>query len=273
MRKGLFIGTSGWSYTDKTGWLDVFYKSKSGLLKQYLAHFDTAEINSTFYALPQPRFIQHLATGTGDKKFFTAKLPKKVTHDHRLDLSGEGGAVLTEFYSLIKPMKIKLASLLIQLPPWKMSTMADLETFFSGLEKSYRYAIEFRDESWINAKVWSVLEQYNIAHVIVDEPKLPIIPRVTTDFSYIRWHGHGKRPWYNYHYSEEELESWVPHLNNLQEQTKTVVGYFNNHFSGSAPINALQMLKLMGMIKPHQEAKLERMLDYISVQQTSLDDF
>jgi uncharacterized protein YecE (DUF72 family) len=273
MKSSLYIGTSGWSYTDKTGWLDVFYKSKSGLLKQYLTYFDTAEINSTFYALPQPRFIQHLATGTDEKKFFTAKLPKKITHDYKLDLTGEGREVLSEFYSLIGPMRAKLAALLIQLPPWNISKMADLESFFSGLDSSFRYAIEFRDDSWLTDRVWSLLEQYNVAHVIVDEPKLPIIPRVTSDFSYIRWHGHGKRPWYNYHYSEQELEKWVPHIKTVQKEAKTVYGYFNNHFSGSAPINALQMLKFMGMINPQQEMKLERMLDFISVQQTSLDDF
>ena len=274
MRIGLFIGTSGWSYTENnTGWLDVFYKSKSGLLKQYLTYFDTAEINSTFYALPQPRFIQHLATGTEAKKFFTAKLPKKVTHDHRLDLRGDGGDVLTEFYTLIRPMQSKLAALLIQLPPWDISKMADLESFFSGLDSSFKYAIEFRDDSWLIDRVWSLLEKYNIAHVIVDEPKLPIIPRVTADFSYIRWHGHGKKPWYNYHYNEEELQNWIPHIKTIQKETKTVYGYFNNHFSGSAPINALQMLKFLGKINAQQEMKLERMLEFISVQQTSLFDF
>ncbi len=90
MRKGLHIGTSGWSYIDKTGWLDVFYHSRKSLLKQYLAVFQTAEINSTFYSLPRPTFVKHLTTLKGDK-FFTAKIPRKVTHDHRLELKGEGG--------------------------------------------------------------------------------------------------------------------------------------------------------------------------------------
>ncbi len=72
--------------------------------------------------------------------------------------------------------------------------MADVESFFSGLDDSFRFAIEFRHESWLNDRVWKLLEDYGIAHVIVDEPKLPISLRVTTDFSYIRWHGYGSRP-------------------------------------------------------------------------------
>ncbi|MFX1271554.1 MAG: DUF72 domain-containing protein, partial [Promethearchaeota archaeon] len=87
-RKGLHIGTSGWSY--ESDWKDVFYYSGKSLLQQYLAIFETAEINSTFYALPQPNFVKHL-TSLKEGKFFTAKLPKKVTHDSRLNLLGEGG--------------------------------------------------------------------------------------------------------------------------------------------------------------------------------------
>lgn len=108
----------------------------------------------------------------------------------------------------------------------------------------------------MNEHVWKILEDYNAGYVIVDEPKLPIDIRVTTDFAYVRWHGHGIRPWYNYRYSIEELQEWQPRLTQLNDMTKAVVGYFNNHFSGNAPLNALQMLKLMNMATPPQEGSL-----------------
>ncbi len=273
MRKGLHIGTSGWSYDDDKGWRGVFYHSRRSLLQQYLRVFHTAEINSTFYALPTPSFIKHLANIEDKDVFFTAKLPKKITHEHRLDLSGEGGAVLSDFFSLMEPVKHRLEALLIQLPPWDISNMADVESFFSGLDDSFRYAIEFRHESWLNNRVWKLLEDYGVAHVIVDEPKLPISLRITTDFAYIRWHGHGSRPWYNYRYSVEELEAWRPRLEDLMGRSETVLAYFNNHFSGHAPLNALQMLSLMETINSRQTMKLERMLTHMSVTQTSLDEF
>ncbi len=238
MNQGLHIGTSGWSYEKE--WKGTFYNSGKSMLQQYLSYFDTAEINSTFYALPQPNFIKHLAT-IDQHKFFTAKLPKKVTHDHRLDLTGEGGHVLEQFFELLDPIKDRIPVLLIQLPPWKRSSMGDLETFFSQLKSSYRYAIEFRDESWLNDSVWTLLEKYDIAHCIVDEPKLPIDLRITTDFSYIRWHGHGGKLWYNYRYSVEELENWKPKVQHVMNSVDTTFGYFNNHFAGNAPLNALQM--------------------------------
>ncbi|MFW9889361.1 MAG: DUF72 domain-containing protein [Candidatus Thorarchaeota archaeon] len=269
-RKGLHIGTSGWSY--ESDWKDVFYYSGKSLLQQYLAIFDTAEINSTFYALPQPNFVKHLASLKEDK-FFTAKLPKKVTHDSRMNLLGEGGESLKSFFSLMSPIQNKIAALLIQLPPWDISKMADLEAFLSQLDSSFRYAIEFRDESWMSQKTSRLLEDYGVAYVIVDEPKLPIDPRVTTDFAYVRWHGHGVNPWYNYLYSEQELEAWRPRLEDIMSRTESVLGYWNNHFSGNAPFNALQMLQLMGKINPRQQQKLDLMLRHMSFTQTKLDDF
>ncbi|TFF91048.1 DUF72 domain-containing protein, partial [Candidatus Thorarchaeota archaeon] len=227
MLRGLHIGTSGWSYSKD--WKGVFYSSTTSMLRQYLYLFDTAEINSTFYALPKENFIKHLER-VNPEKFFTAKLPKKVTHDNRLDLTGEGAEVLDRFFDLMRPVREKVPVLLIQLPPWSIDTMADLETFFSSLDSGFRYAIEFRHESWLIPEVWNLLESYRVAHVIVDEPLLPIDLRVTTDFAYIRWHGHGHKPWYRYRYQEEELEEWLPRLEKVSNESSTVFGYFNNHF-------------------------------------------
>lgn len=270
MKKGLHIGTSGWSY--EKDWKGTFYTTGGSMLKYYLKYFQTAEINSTFYALPKPNFIKHLSA-LDETVFFTAKLPKKVTHDNRLDLSGEGGETLAEFFRLLAPIHDRIPVLLIQLPPWEIGTMNDLERFLVALDQSYRYAIEFRDQSWLINKVWNLLEAYEIANVIVDEPKLPIDLRTTTDFSYIRWHGHGENPWFNYRFSIEELEDWVPRLQQVTDSVETTLGYFNNHFAGNAPLNALQMLSLLKTITPKQQVKLDRMLRTTETTQATLNDF
>ena len=269
--KGLHIGTSGWSY--KKDWAGVFYHGSMPMLQQYLDYFDTAEINSTFYALPKPEFVGHLASSLRPSVFFAAKIPRAVTHDNRLDLSGEGGTALNEFLTLMTPLEKHLAVLLVQLPPWEPSRLGDLESFLANLDPKFRYAVEFRHESWLTAHTWKTLEDHNVGYVIVDEPRLSIDLRVTTDFSYIRWHGHGNRPWYNYRYSIEELQEWQPRLEQLGDMTKSILGYFNNHFSGNAPLNALQMLKLMNLTSPAQEAKLERILGRGEAVQASLDEF
>ncbi|MFW9789073.1 MAG: DUF72 domain-containing protein [Candidatus Thorarchaeota archaeon] len=270
MRKGLHIGTSGWSY--EKDWKGTFYTSGGSMLKHYLSVFYTAEINSTFYALPKPNFVRHLSS-LDENVFFTTKLPKKVTHDNRLNIQGEGGETLTEFFRILEPIHERIPVLLIQLPPWEISTMGDLETFLSFLDTSYRYAIEFRDQSWLVNDVWNKLEDYGVANVIVDEPKLPIDLRITADFSYIRWHGHGENPWFNYRFSIEELTDWVPRIEEVTDSVETTFGYFNNHFAGNAPLNALQMLSLLKKISPKQQVKLDRMLKAADTTQSTLDSF
>ncbi|MEM2141913.1 MAG: DUF72 domain-containing protein [Candidatus Thorarchaeota archaeon] len=270
LRKGIHIGTSGWSYPDD--WVGSFYSSGSSMFRQYLSYFDTAEINSTFYSLPRERLIGSLARTEQLGKFFSAKIPRAVTHEARLDVK-KGGDVLQRFYDLVKPISSVLQVLLIQLPPWDISAMGDLEEFLSSLDQDFRYAIEFRHESWLCSRVFGLLERYGIAYVVVDEPRLPIDLRVTTDFSYVRWHGHGTRVWYDYLYSVDELKTWVSRLRTLQEQTGTVLGYFNNHFEGNAPLNALQMLHELGLATPHQEAKIARVLRKASLSQSTLDRF
>ena len=56
------IGTSGWSYPSGRGtWNGVFYPARAGArgrrvdeLAYYAEHFDTVEVNSTFYRVPAP---------------------------------------------------------------------------------------------------------------------------------------------------------------------------------------------------------------------------
>lgn len=270
VREGFYVGTCGWSYPE---WNGIFYGTRTSILQQYLSYFDVAEINATFYGPLKDSFIEHLATSLPERKFFTAKIPHRVTHNNRLDLSSEAGQLLDEFFVKMKPMRSKLEVLLIQLPPWDIATFASLETFLSGLDFSYRYAIEFRHRSWLTQRVWTLLEAYDIAYVIVDEPVLPIDLRVTTDFVYVRLHGHGINPWYNYCFTTGELEAWRDRVNFLTDESDSVFLFFNNHFYGYGPANALQLLGLLGIIDPRQKAKLERMTPHLSMSQTTLDEF
>lgn len=168
-----------------------------------------------------------------------------MTHNNWLDLSTEAGRLLTEFFEKMKPMRSRLKVLLIQLPPWDISTFANLESFLSELDSTYRYAIEFRHRSWLTQRVWSLLETYDIAHVIIDEQLLPIDLRVTTDFVCVRLHGHGSNPWYSYCFSMNELEAWRNRVNFLTTENNSVLFFFNNHFFGYGPTNAFQLLDLL----------------------------
>ncbi len=252
------IGTSGWSYAE---WVGVFYPSSTeSKLRHYTHVFSTVEIDSTFYAFPQSGVVQGWNRYTPGNFLFAAKLPKAITHDRLKKLDAETEKEMDRFAELMMPLNNgeKLACLLIQLPPSYTYDLGHLEQFLAMLPHGFRYAAEFRHKSWLQPQTWKTLEKYNVAYTIVDEPLLPPDVHLTADFAYLRWHGHGQNPWYNYHYSNKELEDWKPRLEEVQSSTKNVYGYFNNHFHGYAVENALKILRILGKLTPEQEAALTR---------------
>lgn len=249
----IFLGTSGWSYRE---WEEIFYqKGEKRKLRAYSHVFKTAEIDSTFYRYPSKGTVMGWLRYSPSEFVFTAKLPKLITHDKKLGLKGDVKADLDSFLELIRPLQLggKLACLLIQLPPKYDYNLENLESFFKLLDPLFKYAVEFRNLSWMRDETWDLLKAYDVAYVIVDEPLLPPEVHLTADFAYFRWHGKGQNIWFDYRYSGEELESWVPKVKGVAYQVKKIFGYFNNHFHGYAPENCLQLIEKLGLLSKEQE--------------------
>lgn len=251
----LDIGTSGWSYNE---WAGVFYPTtNTNKLSFYSKVFGTAEIDSTFYAYPSKGLVMGWSRYTPEDFAFSAKLPKLLTHDKNLELSQGVENDLTKFLSLMKPLIAagKMGPLLIQLPPSFSydRNYGALKEFLDITPDDIMFAVEFRHPSWLKNEVWSMLRGHNVANVIVDEPLLPPDTVVTADFAFIRWHGRGSRPWYNYRYSDNELSTWVPKVKEVAKTAKKTFGYFNNHFKGFAVENSLRMMDMLGISTPRQD--------------------
>jgi len=252
----VFLGTSGWSYKE---WIGPFYrKGEKRMLRAYGSVFKTVEINSTFYRYPTDKMAMGWTRYSPANFIYSAKLPKLITHDKKLDLAA---GVEEDLNRYCETMRIllrdgKLGCLLIQLPPKYAYDLDPLEAFFEILPADFQFAVEFRNLSWMRTETWKLLKQHKVAYTIVDEPLLPPEIHLTTDTAYVRWHGHGRRPWFNYRYAKEELEPWIPKVKATAKKVKRLYGYFNNHFHGYAPENCLQVLEMLGLIeKPQQEAK------------------
>jgi len=262
----LLIGTSGWSYNE---WSGVFYPSTTtNKLTFYSKVFRTAEVDSTFYAFPSKGMVIGWSRYTPADFVFSVKLPQTLTHEKRLDLKNGVEADLLRFLSLLKPLIAagKMGPVLIQLPPSFNydEDFARLEGFLGVVPEDVRFAVEFRHPSWLRDDVWTMLRKRNVANTIVDEPLLPPDTVVTADFAFIRWHGRGSRPWYNYRYSPQQLEAWAPKVKEVSGRVKKTYGYFNNHFRGFAVENSLKMMGLLGESTPAQDeagAKASRYLN------------
>jgi uncharacterized protein YecE (DUF72 family) len=257
-KENIFLGTSGWSYKE---WEEVFYqKGEKRKLRAYSRVFKTAEIDSTFYRYPSKGTVMGWLRYSPSDFVFTAKLPKLITHDKKLGLKGDIKSDLDAFLELMQPLQLggKLACLLIQLPPKCDYNLESLESFLELLDPLFKYAVEFRNLSWMRSETWDLLRKYEVAYTIVDEPLLPPEVHLTADLAYFRWHGRGERPWFDYRYSKEELEPWIPKVEEASQKVKKVVGYFNNHFHGYAPENCLYLLERLGLSSEEQKRAKER---------------
>ncbi len=267
--KNILLGTSGWSYNE---WEGSFYKKgEKRKLRAYSRVFSTVEIDSTFYRYPTKGTAMGWLRYSPSDFVFTAKLPKVITHDKKLGLKGDIQADLDAFLNIMEPLQLngKLGCLLIQLPPRYEYNPSSLEDFFKMLPSHFKFAVEFRNLSWMRDETWQLLKKHNVAYTNVDEPLLPPEVHTTADFAYFRWHGHGEHPWFNYIYKKEELDPWIPKILKTSQQVKQVYGYFNNHFHGYAPENCLSLIEKVLGLTPQQEETKKR----LSKRQAGLADF
>lgn len=259
----ILLGTSGWSYKE---WVGPFYQGAANMLRQYTGVFRTAEIDSTFYAYPSKGLVMGWKMHTPADFIFTAKLPKLITHEKKLDLSRGADADLRRFVDVMSPLATsgKLGCLLIQLPPSFGFNPGILEEFLKILPLNVRFAIEFRNSTWMREETWPLLERYRVAYVNVDEPLLPPEVHLTTDLTYFRWHGRGEKIWFDYRYGKEELTPWVPKVVDAKKKTSKVFGYFNNHYHGYAVENCLQVMEMLGAMDGGQARAKEKAESFIS---------
>ena len=258
----ILLGTSGWSYRE---WVGPFYtENDKSLLKAYTRVFNTVEIDSTFYRYPSRGTVMGWTRYSPEGFVFTAKLPKLITHEKKLDMAQGIQKDLETFIELLEPLWLsgKLGCLLIQLPPKYDYKPKQLEEFLRILPNHVKFAVEFRDLSWMREETWALLQKYGVAYAIVDEPLLPSDVHFTANLAYFRWHGKGLRPWYDYRYGRKELERWVPEVKKAADNVKTVLGYFNNHYHGYAVENCLQVLEMLSVLTPEQAEAKNRAEDY-----------
>jgi uncharacterized protein YecE (DUF72 family) len=289
----LRIGTSGWSYPSGKGtWNGVFYpparRRPKGFdeLAFYAEHFDTVEVNSTFYGQPRAEITRAWAARTPSGFEFSVKLYQKFTHPRMFReriaaalpdaargdaaaieaLARPGDADLDEFRRGIEPLATsgRLGALLAQFPPSfkdhpaSRDYLAMLLRAFAG----YRVAVELRHKSWSDAigDTLALLNSFGAAWVQIDEPKFRFsirqnfLPNVQ-GFYYMRLHGRNAEKWwrhdksedrYDYLYSAGELKEFSETAESARTLVKKLYLYTNNHFSAKSVANAVMIKAQLG---------------------------
>jgi uncharacterized protein YecE (DUF72 family) len=240
----VFIGTSGYIYPH---WEGIFYPEnwpKSKKLEYYCQHFDTVELNNTFYRLPGEKAFESWYKRTPKNFIFAVKVSRFITHVKKLVDCKEPWRIFLKRTLILKE---KLGLLLFQLPPFLKADPKKLEEFGKMIlkesPKGLRFAFEFRNESWCNEKIYQILKKFNFAWVVVDSPSWPKVYQVTADFVYVRMHG--SKILFSSKYTKRELEDLAKRIKKWKKQNFDVYVYFNNDAYGYAVEDAKELLKMV----------------------------
>jgi len=253
-----YIGTSGWNY--RHWWNGEFYPQDvkpADWLKFFVEHFNTVEINNSFYRLPGEVAFQNWRKQVPQGFIFAVKASRFLTHIKRLKDPEEP---LDLFFSRAKHLKHQLGPVLFQLPPRFKANMERLETFLEALAPHMkrlhlRCVIEFRDPTWLTMPVFRLLRNYGVAICFADWRDMPVTEPVTADFVYVRRH-YGSAGGGNY--SRKDLNADVAQVRAWLDKGLDVYVYFNNDMGGHAIRNAKYVQQQLGFAHKRVERRKAR---------------
>ncbi len=230
------IGTSGWYYDH---WKELFYPAglpKSKWFEHYAQHFDTVEINNTFYQLPKQETLENWHKLAPKGFLYAVKANRYITHIKRLKDTSEE---LERFFKAVGILGEKLGPVLYQLPPSLHQDLDLLEAFIKLLPRKRNAIFEFRHNSWYSEDTFELLRKLKVGFCIHDMPGKESPRSIVSDIIYIRFHGSTGR--YSGSYSKSALQNWAKWLKQQTKQARSIYTYFNNDAHAHAIKNAKQL--------------------------------
>ena len=225
------IGTCSWADEALSKYFYPPGTPSGERLPYYAQHFDTVEVDSTYYRLPVPEMVERWAERTPDDFVFHVKafgvmtrhpvkleqLPTDLRDEAPVDDKGRlerpsrefRAEIFRRFLDALEPLRAagKLGGILMQFPPYVVPREASIDYLEWAREQleGHEMLVEFRHRSWYEEEARSetlaLLERIGATHVIVDAPKVdaknvpPTVLAVTSPMSYVRMHGRNEKTW------------------------------------------------------------------------------
>ena len=215
-KKNIFIGTSGWYYPWNEGKSLDWYAKYTGL--------NAIELNASFYRFPFPSYIKGWAN-KGKSLKWSIKVNRRITHIYRFN--EQSYPLFEKFLALFEPLEKYIEFYLFQVPPkFGIKNKKNIEEFQKRFNLGYKFALEPRNKEWFSEDTLRWLKSLEITIVSIDAPKFPENIFITGRYIYLRMHG--KKQWYNYNYSKDELISVKNKIEKLKPHS-TFIFFNNNH--------------------------------------------
>jgi len=235
-----WIGCSGFYYKH---WKEVFYPKglpQKKWFEYYCEHFNTVELNNTFYRFPQLTSLQSWYNRSPEIFRFAVKAPRQITHFNQFHHSDQ---LISDFYGTVhEGLKDKLGCVLFQMPPRIDYTQERLQRILDSLDTDFRNVLEFRHPSWWNTEVYQALADKSVTFCGQSHPKLPSAMVHNIPTLYYRFHG--VPALYQSLYSEPELQHFAEEVQESKNTHEAWV-YFNNDIGAAALTNARQLMAII----------------------------
>lgn len=231
-----YVGCPIWSWK---GWVGNFYPEgtkPSAFLQEYTRRLTTVEGNTTFYAVPAQKTLEAWKKGMPATFRFCPKVPRAISHEGKLMENLERARA---FVDLMRQLGTRLGPMFLQLPPrYSPKLLGDLEAFLAAWPEDVRLAVEVRHLDWFDTphdeSLNQLLAQHQMARVTIDtrpirdlsgedilagsvyqsllearerKPDVPVVPKRTSDFLFIRYIGHPE-----IEVNEPYLQEWADYL-------------------------------------------------------------
>jgi uncharacterized protein YecE (DUF72 family) len=231
------VGTSGFQYRH---WRSDFYPPDLPVrewLHHYTRHFDTVEINNTFYSLPEPESFDAWREVAPPGFRFSLKYSRYATHLKHLKDPEEP---MERFLERAERLRAWLGPLLVQLPPHWGADPGRLDTFLEVVPRRRRVAVEVRNPDWLREEVYDILRHHRAAlviHDLIDDHPVEL----TAGWTYLRFHGRQ----YGGSYSPQALSGQARRIGRWLDEGRDVYAYFNNDRGSHAPRNAADLRRFV----------------------------
>jgi len=235
-----YVGCPIWSFK---GWVGNFYPETakpSDFLREYTRRLTTVEGNTTFYAVPAQKTLEGWLEEMPATFRFCPKVPKAISHEGKLMDNLERAR---EFIKVMSQLGTRLGPMFLQLPPrYSPKLLGDLQAFLAVWPSEMRLAVEVRHLDWFDAPhdeaLNQLLSEHNMVRVTIDtrpirdlagdeilagsvyqslltarerKPDVPVVPRRTADFIFVRYIGHPEIE-VNNPYLKEWADYFIPQL-------------------------------------------------------------
>ncbi|TET50782.1 MAG: DUF72 domain-containing protein [Anaerolineales bacterium] len=252
----VLVGTSGFHYKDWVGPVYPEGLDQKEWLSFYARQFPTCELNFSYYRIPDARTLDRMAAKVPDGFLFSVKAFRGITHERKDPLPQ-----MKQFSSALQPLidSKKFACVLVQFPYSFHDSEAN-RAYLGQVREGFGdlpLVVEFRSREWITEETFDRLRSLDLGYCCVDQPRfknlVPPVAEATGPVAYVRFHGRNYDKWwkhdeawerYDYTYSDDELQEWVPKIRELDSAAPLTLVYMNNHWQGQAvgAANQLQML-------------------------------